>query len=93
MNIPKTLKTTLHLYKTTFGELLYSNTAGMDDAYNWELLGTKEFELETPELESKELIAAKIEKLNKKREEILESKTLAINEIDDHLAQLAKIKD
>lgn len=92
MNLPKTLKTKVYLYRTPYTqEFIYSSTAGMDELSSWELLGEKEFELETPDLQDKDFLALKKEKLEKQKQAILEKAEVEIEAINDHLAQLAKL--
>ena len=91
MNIPKTIKTTLCLYKAPYtGDHKWTSAMDME-AYGWELLATKEIEIETPEIDEQALLKAKRESLEEQRQKVLESKEVEIAAIDDHLAVLAKI--
>ena len=89
MKIPKTIKTTLYLYKPPYSEnILYSTTKGMDEDFGWEYYGSKEFDLDTPDVSDIDFVANKKEMLERKKQEIIESKDIAIAAIDDHLASL-----
>ena len=90
MNIPKKLSMTLYLYKLSYDMGYKWSQSGDMEMYDWELLATKEIEIETPEINQKELLQAKRDKLEEQKQKVLESKETEIAAIDDHLAALSK---
>lgn len=91
MNIPKKIKTKFYLYRTPYTqEYKWINTNDMEQ-YGWELLATKEIEIETPEIDQALLLQAKRKSLEEQKQKVLESKEVEIAAIDDHLAALYKL--
>jgi len=90
MKTPEKMTVTLFFYKMPYYDHFKWTDASEMEKFGWELLATKEIEIDTPEINSSDLLQRKRDRLEEQKQKAIESKEIEIAAIDDHLAALLK---